>query len=268
MNVGEESFKRVFYKVQVPEESIPTFYIRITNLELWFGLIFFIPGLFLIIDTIGSISKQDFANFTIFDNNTKGIVEYIDLKISDNDTLYLYKFSYKVDGSLYTNTGFSKRPYIYNVFDSVTVYYKKDYSISKAEFLDAYETPLWIYFLSILPFLLGSYEICKSERLNRKIVALMRNGIITNGVFQYYNEATEEDTYNFTYQYLDANKISHAIIGHTHSKTDIIKDLEILYSETNPNYAIVLNSNFMIRRADKDYFINLVHEYATELAES
>ncbi|HPH87496.1 MAG TPA: hypothetical protein PKV76_03450 [Chitinophagales bacterium] len=118
-----------------------------------------------------------------------------------------------------------------------------------------------LVFLVFLFLIFGS--ALGDERENRKIISLMKNGYLTNGVVEQI-KIMEHDSpivYKIRFVYNDIDNDNYFIEGRTTESN--LKLVDILYLIDNPKEAIILDKNFMPDRKNYNKIIELIKKYST-----
>lgn len=267
MNIEEENFKRVYYKVQVPDAFIPTLSFRLKYNGFYVSFFWLFLTILYLYHFISGFSKQDFTEFYATDKSTVGAITGIDFSYDseNNDTTFIYEFHYNAEGNNYVNTGYYKYR-VYSLNDSIKVFYKvENPALAKAEYLDAAKSnPRIVLFFGLMFLIIGVAMLYYFERKSNLLAACMRNGVLTLGVYQSHTSDSESDSTNFIYEYMDRNKKSYRVTASAQDN-EIIYHTDVLYSEEQPQRAIVLHAAFLKGRFNRDTIIQLVHEYATKI---
>lgn len=123
------------------------------------------------------------------------------------------------------------------------------------------ELDISAYFLLVLSFITFS-GIFAVEIENRKLISLMKNGILTKGVsvLVKLENSEGEKLYKIKYRYKDLDEDEFFITVKTNTKD--LKIVDVLYSTDYPKEDIVINPEFMCNRVNKNEIIELINRYS------
>ncbi len=268
MNVEEERFKRVYYKVQVPEALISPLSFRLKYAGFYFSFLWLFITIFFLWNFISNLTQQDFVSFYETDKSTVGVVTAIDFTYDSEseDTTFIYNFVYTDKAKKYTNKGYYGYK-VYDLNDSIKIFYKvENPAIAKAEYLNASknETPSLTICFGIMFLLFGIGFLYHAEQKNNLLVSTLKNGVLTLGFYQSHTSDSDSNDFTYKYEYMDRNKKCYYIFENA-PKDEIIFHIDVLYSDMYPNKAFIIHKNFLRSRFNRDTIIQLVHEYATEI---
>lgn len=119
-------------------------------------------------------------------------------------------------------------------------------------------------FVSVLFLFFTIVGFVINEIYNRKIISLMKNGILTNATATTLERDLENlNDYHINYKY--ENEEGKYFYKKGLTKIKDLKTIDILYSKENPKKSFILNNNFRSFRIDIDEIIRLVNEYSTPI---